>query len=190
VRIDAANAANNACFLTGHNSSSQIVVAWRMDITIASPSGTVPWIHRHDHFFKDQDLLLAMSPPPNADYSPIDIDCSILTGGFESQTLWVQFIDGSTWGDADAQSYMMAERTNAVKLLETLKAAHASGGEKAFTQALTSFDSHKPNMQESLRLNEAHSTQLRLEQMTDIKSQLAEVDRMLYLARLRANWMK
>jgi hypothetical protein len=147
---------------------------------------------RHDGFFADQKTLSAVSPQPNSDYdpNPLDIPCNILTGALHSKTLWVQFMDGSTWGEIDAQAYMMAQRTNALDFLNELKAAYANGGQAAFQKALSGFTYHVGSKWDDLRRDEARTTQLRLEQMADITSQLVEVNRMLSVASTRTAWLK
>ena len=192
VRIDPTNLSNNTCALIGHNSSPKTAVAWRFDVEIASPSGTIPGYLRHDFFFEDQDTLLAVSAKPNSDYdpNPLDIDCTMLTGGFHSKVLWVQFIDGSTWGDATAESYMMTQRTNALDFLNALKSAYSSGGETAFEQVLNSYAHRGPSMLGTFLRDEAFSTRFRLTKLKGVPAELAEVNRMLSVASTRANWLK
>jgi hypothetical protein len=143
ITFDPNNPANVTCDLTGHNSASQIVVAWRQDISV-SPNGTM-YSHRHDDFFKDQSMWTAMSLQPTSDYSADDIDCSFFsvpTGqsanppGIHVTTRWAQFIDGSTWGDAQVTADVMRERIDALAYLRALKAAYTTGGSEALVEAL------------------------------------------------------
>jgi hypothetical protein len=192
------SAGNTTCAIKLHNSASKIVVAWRQDIEATFPNGGYTlgyW--RHDHFFKDEAMLAHMSPQPGSDAESY-IDCGVFSvptwtsstaPNVKIKTYWVQFIDGSRWGDPDAQAYMMAQRNNAVQFLNQLAAAYAHGGEQAFTQTLTSFNPRGINSRATDELNEAHTTQLLLEQMPDVKTQLVEVNRKLSVAASHANWM-
>jgi hypothetical protein len=112
------------------------------------------------------------------------------TPGIHITTYWVQFLDGSTWGSAGAQAYMMAQRTNAIAFLHQLQAAYTAGGAQAFTQALAGFNPMGPTSLATAELSEAHNTQLLLQDMQDVPTHLAEVNRQLAVAASRANWMK
>jgi len=196
VTIDPINTSNNACFLIGHNWSSKSAVAWRTDIDIASPQGgTQHGTLVHDRLFEDQDVLLALSPEPNSDYNPtpLDIDCRILTGGFHVRTLWVQFLDGSTWSDPaypDAQAYVMAQRTNALDLLNALKSAYSNDGATAFQDVLSSYKHSGQTTQDTLRRDKAYSTKLRLTKIRGVTAEVAEVNRMLSVAGTRSAWLR
>lgn len=197
VKFDPNNSKNATCKLKGHNSGPQTIVAWRQDIDVYTPQFRVPMVYRnrHDHFFKDEDMLASESLQAGADYQPEEIACSVFTAyqgvnAIHVKVLWVQYIDGSTWGSADAQAYMMAQRTNAVQFLNQLKAAYASGGEAAFKASLVSVNWKRANLRAEMELDEAHSAQIFLRQMPDVATQLAEVNRKLSMAASRANWIK
>lgn len=196
VRIDSADPASNVCSLTWHNSGSKTAVAWRWDMDMASPDagGAMRGYKSHDHFFRNENILLALSvkPQSDAEMTPLDLNCSTLTSGFQLKTLWVQFIDGSTWGDAAAESEVMARRTNALDLLKALEVAYSNGGPGAFQQVLESYDSHGGSMRDTLRRTDAHSTQLTLLKLKSAgaMAQLAEVNRMLSVAGTRTAWLK
>ena len=187
VTIDTANPTSNVCSLVWHNSSSKAAVAWKWNV-----SGSVLGYFRHDPFFRDPSLLDAFSVAPNSvsSLTALDLDCALLTGGFQSTTLWVQFSDGSTWGDSTAQSYVMAQRTNALNFVKALSLAYSNGGAAALQQALDSYSRQGQSAQDTMQRTEAFSTRLKLAQMQTINAQLAEVNRMLSVASLRASWMK
>ena len=198
------SAGNPSCAITGHNFAPKIVVAWRQDIEASFPNGGYTlYKSRHDHFFIDEVKLEAKSPQANSDFDPSNIDCSMFSTqnwtstkppGISVRNFWVQFIDGSTWGDPahpDEQGYMIAQRTNAVAFLNKLKTAYSSGGPARFNEALDGFDAIVPrNQLATQELNEAHTTQLQLKMLPDLAAQLAEVNRMLSVAAARSNWMK
>lgn len=193
------SAGKTTCAIALRNVASKIVVAWRQDIEATFPNGGYSLGYfRHDHFFKDEAMLASMSPQPGLDAETY-IDCDALSfptwtstkpPGVHIKTYWVQFIDGSTWGDLDAQAYMMAQRTNAVKFLNQLKTAYANGGEDAFTQTLASFNPRGQNQRATEELIEASTTKLLLQDMPDVQTQLAEVNRKLSVAASRTNWMR
>ena len=196
VTVDPTNPQNVTCAITGHNNGSQVIVAWRQDIYWAAGQ-PVTFYHRHDHFFKDQDMVVMHSPQPGADFDQTEygLACEPFAGSgsppaIHIKTLWVQFLDGSTWGDPDAQAYMMTQRTNAIAFMNTLLAAYNSGGEAAFTQAYTNANFRGRTDDETRRNSECMAVQAWLRDHPGITTQLAEINRRLSVAKTRASWMK
>ena len=107
-------------------------------------------------------MLESASPQPGADYPADEIVCDVLATypgvtEIHLKVVWVQYIDGSTWGSADAQAYMMAQRGNAVQFLRELQAAYASGGQAAFQATLEKRNWYRANMRATMEPAEAQT---------------------------------
>jgi hypothetical protein len=125
--------ADAVCSITGHNNGTLTIVAWGGQISGTKANGqpyTQPLFNR-DHFFKSDAIISAMSPKPALDFQEI-LGCADFghLGGAPatvSPTLsvaavYVQFNDGSTWGDPTAIAEIMFQRKDAIAYLQSLQA--------------------------------------------------------------------
>jgi hypothetical protein len=201
ISFDPSNRDNIACSLTGHNYADKTVVALVIHLTVVRPDGhSVMYRHRHDHFFKDQTMMAATSPQPRVDFVPNDIDCGTFGGqslgkgpatpSAHAKTMFVQFDDGSTWSGPEAASdeaYVMFQRAEALKYLQSLKSAYVQGGVTSLTQVLAADPGkweadHKPRPEVRSKYTELHLLNNNAAIVNQIDSYLAN-------AQARANWM-
>jgi hypothetical protein len=139
-----------SCAITGHNSSNHMIVAYMFDIKLTKPDGeSQPGTIDHDHFFSQSASAMASMPQPGLDFTP-SFDCTGLAGHSYStksatpttpmlhiKLTFVQLDDGSVWGDSNAVTMAMFQRTEQVAYLQSLKAAYDNGGVDGLTQALS-----------------------------------------------------
>lgn len=136
-----ANPDNATCEVTGHNNSTKAIVAYVLERKITKPTGetsTGQWII--DSFFKQSNIAY-----PQADF-PVMTSCrSGLSIGHRFKTappdahirpLFIQYEDGSVWGEDKTISDVMFERTETLKYIQSLRDAYSSGGDYALYQAL------------------------------------------------------
>jgi hypothetical protein len=137
------------CSITGHNSSNHMIVAYMFDLKMIKPDGeSQPGTVDHDHFFSQSAAAMATMPQPGLDFT-LKFDCTSLAGqsyNFKPQPrtpelhikmTFVQFDDGSVWGDSNAVAMVMFQRTEQVAYLQSLKVAYENGGVDGLTQALS-----------------------------------------------------
>lgn len=138
-----------ACVVTAHNNSSQSLLAVRATADVATRYAyDQPVTFEYDGFFKESGItpgldfdvvdegmysgeertyvngVLVEPPPPNfACHANVKV-------------LFLQFEDGSTWGDYEAKKDVMARRAKNVTILTHLVEAYDTGGQTAFDAAL------------------------------------------------------
>lgn len=141
VTFDQKDPNDLACSVTGHNQSAKSIITYAVELDIKEPTGEPQILHfEHDRFFKDLNISL-----PQTDF-PILTDCVV---GHErniprtpappeahGKLLFVQYDDGSVWGDNETTSEVMRQRADTLAYLQSLKAAYSSGGPSALSQAL------------------------------------------------------
>ena len=141
VTFDDKDPNNLACSVTGHNQSAKSIITYAVRLDIKEPTGEPQILNfEHDRFFKDLSISL-----PQSDF-PILTDCVV---GHErniprtpaapeahGKLLFVQYDDGSVWGDKETTSEVMSQRADVLAYLRSLKAAYTSGGPVALSQAL------------------------------------------------------
>lgn len=120
-----------SCSITGHNNASQTIVAWVVELQGVAPNGDTmdsPFIH--DHFFKSDKTLAMMAPKPGQDFDT-EMRCPVIfrrpgTGqkpALSLKTLFVQFSDGTVWGDAAMTKEIAFQRQDALTYLQGLQSA-------------------------------------------------------------------
>jgi hypothetical protein len=138
-----------ACVVTAHNNSSQSLLAMVDTAEVATPHEyDQPVSFEYDGFFKE--LLIT----PGLDFDVVDErDYSGEERAYVNGVLvpppppnfpchakvkvqFIQFEDGSTWGDYEIKKSMMARRAKNIALLSHLVDAYNTGGEAAFAAAL------------------------------------------------------
>lgn len=139
-----------ACVVTAHNDSSQSLLAVRITADAATRyQWDQPVTFRYDGFFKESGM------PPGLDFDVVDesaysiVDRSYVNGSrvkppspnfachAKVKVLFVQFEDGSTWGDDETKKDVTARRANNMATLTYLVEAYDSGGQTAFDAALS-----------------------------------------------------
>jgi hypothetical protein len=146
------------CMITIHNNSTQSLLAVEITGEVTDPAGRMqPTGLRYDHFFKDAGIPsgegfdvvgsdffdsmkqgheyvngVEVKPQP-----PIkDLACHA-----EFKVLFIQFEDGSTWGDYQVRKDLLARREKNMAVLSHLVDAYNAGGDAAFASALDESDS-------------------------------------------------
>jgi hypothetical protein len=137
-----------ACVVTAHNNSIQSLLAVRATASAATRYGDQPVEFRYDGFFKDFLII------PGLDFDVIDegmfagIEGTYVNGVMvetppqkfachaKVKVEFIQFEDGSTWGDYAAKKDVMARREKNMAILTHLVEAYNTGGQTAFAAAL------------------------------------------------------
>jgi hypothetical protein len=143
--FDPKNPDNMACSITGHNQYNRSIITYYDVWTYVKPSGEPGGITMNrDYFFKQDDLA-----EPSSDF-PLTLPGDELDGGHEFppityapatpevhvKTVFVQFDDGSSWGDSQVAADVMRKRMEGLAYLRALKAAYTTGGSEALVEAL------------------------------------------------------
>jgi hypothetical protein len=143
--FDPKNPDNMACSITGHNQYNRSIITYFAHLKYVKPSGESNEVRiRRDYFFKQDDLAGSFS-----DF-PLTVPCDELGGGkswppviytpappeVPVKTVFVQFDDGSSWGDSQVAADVMRERMETLAYLRELKAAYTTGGSEALVEAL------------------------------------------------------
>jgi hypothetical protein len=130
------------CSITGHNRSSKAIITLAVELKLNKPSGEPGELQfERDHFFKELTIS-----SPRVDF-PITSDCQM---GHEAdiprlsappdahaKLLFVQYEDGSSWGDRRVASQLLAERLTVLEFLQSLRTAYSVGGPEKLTDALS-----------------------------------------------------
>lgn len=191
VTFDDKNPDNVACSVTGHNNSTKSIITYAVELDLTKPSGEPAIVRfQHDRFFKDLSISL-----PQTDF-PVLTDCE---SGHElniprtpapaeahAKLLFVQYDDGSVWGDDKTTSEIMTQRADVLAYLQSLKAAYSSGGLDALAQALSKDqpfrdNNHRPRIM-------VHSKQQGLREIRDtagIQAVAKTIDENLAMAEVR-----
>jgi len=145
-----------ACVVTAHNNSSQNLLAVRATADVATRyAWDQPVTFSYDGFFKESGITPGLDfdvvdegmysgeertyvngvpvepPPPNfACHAKVKVE-------------FIQFEDGSTWGDYETKKDVMARRVKNMAILTHLVDAYDTGGQTAFDAALD-----KPELKE------------------------------------------
>jgi hypothetical protein len=136
-----ANPDEATCEVIGYNNSPKAIIAYTLEVHFTKPTGeTETGYWTPDRFFKRGNIA-----SPQADF-PVMASCDSghsLNGSFKPaapaakiRTLFIQYEDGSVWGDDKAVAEAMFQRTETVKYLRSLRDAYSDGGDYALYQAL------------------------------------------------------
>ena len=137
-----------ACVVTAYNNSSQSLLAVRVTVNAATRYGDQPVTFRYDGFFKESGItpgldfdvvdegmyaneertyvngVLVEPPPPNfVCHAKVKVE-------------FIQFEDGSIWGDYETKKDVTARRAKNIAILTHLVEAYDTGGQTAFDAAL------------------------------------------------------
>jgi hypothetical protein len=142
-----------ACVVTAHNNSSQSLLAMRVTGDAATRyQWDQPVAFTYDGFFKESGI------PPGLDFDVVDegsysvVESTYVNGSLvkppppnfachaKVKVLFIQFEDGSTWGDYETKKDVMASRAKSMATLTHLIEAYDSGGQTAFDAALNASE--------------------------------------------------
>jgi hypothetical protein len=138
-----------ACVVTAHNNSSQSLLAMRVTGDAATRyHSDQPVAFTYDGFFKESGI------PPGLDFDVVEEGSySVVESTYDNgspvkqppphfachakvKVLFIQFEDGSTWGDYAAKKDVTARREKNIAILTHLVEAYDTGGQTAFDAAL------------------------------------------------------
>jgi len=126
------------CNITGHNNTSKNILAWTASTNGKKPNGEIyitPAMH--DHFWKS-DAMISMMAPAGQDFDSGFFCPTFNTGnknapdggsGPASLTItatFVQFTDGTWWGDPAQAKELAWQRNDALTYLQQLSAMDAA----------------------------------------------------------------
>ena len=138
-----------ACVVTAHNNSSHGLLAVRITAdTATSHEWDQPVEFRYDGFFKQSGIASGM------DFDVVDeeaysaVESTDMNGSLvkspsrhfpchaKATVLFIQFEDGSEWGDYEIKKDVMAHRAKSMATLRELVEAYDTGGQAAFDATL------------------------------------------------------
>jgi hypothetical protein len=179
------------CTVTGHNNSSRMIVAYVLDLRAVLPDGQPFWYTQsHDHFLRDEAMLNMASPQPQLDFDAY-LDCG--DAPFTARTTqpqatievkFVQFDDGSTWGDDAAVQNVMLQRKETLAYMNLLETAYAKGGSSALDASL-----HQPPVHQRGTVQVLPKRQILLN-LNDTQAAIKMIDQFLTSAQAHASWLK
>src|SRR5215831_19026130 len=127
------------------NLSKKSISYWSVRIETKVKSGpALNLSHSHDYFFTGDALPLDGSEslescpielvlrPTNGEQKHATAPASVATVHVD----WVQYSDGSSWGDLDAAARVHQERRYTLDKIQSLQKLYSEQGEKAFLDAL------------------------------------------------------
>ena len=138
-----------ACVVTAHNNSTQSLLAVRATIDVATRyAWDQPVMFQYDGFFKESGIT------PGLDFDVVDEgmysgeERAYVNGVLveppapnfachaKVKVLFIQFEDGPTWGDYEAEKDVMERRAKNVAILTHLVEAYDTGGQNALDAVL------------------------------------------------------
>jgi hypothetical protein len=138
-----------ACVVTAHNNSSHSLMAVRITTDAAtSHEWDQPVEFQYDGFFKESGIA------PGLDFDVVDegaysaVERTYVNGSLveppspnfpchaKAKVLFIQFEDGSDWGDYEIKKDVMARRAKNMATLARLVEAYDTSGQAAFDAAL------------------------------------------------------
>jgi len=125
--------------VVGHNVSTKNIIALVATIKYAGFRGPgTTMLYRHDFFFKQHGLEAGESfeIPIKRDGGEEPFNIITIDSYATAELQFVQFDDGSTWGDKNAAEALFAQRLDTEAYLNRLLAAYKQRGPSAFPSAL------------------------------------------------------
>ena len=129
------------------NTSGKGILAFFAIIEATDSRGqSVPCHSRADFVFKES----ALAPRGERFACPLDVETGMHQPGttvvkVSGAVLWVQFEDGSTWGDAESGRQVLSFRSEKLALLKKLVAEYYDNGETSFN-AMLNDQNHDPRI--------------------------------------------
>jgi hypothetical protein len=126
--------------VTAHNNSKLGVLATVAQLDVSPIIFYTEW---HDHYFKNPIISAPLSDFTIADGTQFPLDTpsaktlSAKTDHAFGKILWIQFSDGTTWGDAPTGNQVFTERRQMKSFQTSLVTAFETGGNDAFLKVLS-----------------------------------------------------
>ena len=204
ITFDPNDLDKKTCSITGHNHTDRMIVAFTMIVNVTKPDGEpAPEGHiLRDLFLLDSAMLAKRAPQPQMDFPVFEVNTHC-GGGVHSGTrripipkppeahikfTFVQFDDGSVWGDDKDIAEAMFQRTETVKYLQSLRDAYSDGGDYALYQALQ--DSGRARETDHRFRYMLHGKRLNLLKLNNAKAAADAIDKDLATAEEHAAWLK
>lgn len=132
----------NKSVIVKNVSSKMAICIW-----VRVRTDTTEIISKHEHFFKDHGIAtgdtIEIAIPELATVSTSNTSLGLTTTvntpgspNTSAELLFVQFEDGTTWGDDKSAASVRAERADMEGYLKRVLAAYQEGGEDAMTTAM------------------------------------------------------
>jgi len=129
------------CSITGHNHSSKSIITSAVEVKLTRPSGEPgQLLFQRDHFFKPLTISLPKSDfliTPECEMgTELDVPRRPTNPEAHAKVVFLQFDDGSTWGNPKIGQNLMEQRAEVLAYLQSLKSAYTNGGPAGLEQAL------------------------------------------------------
>lgn len=133
------------------NTSKKRIAAWSATLETAGGSGPALTLRESHDFFFTGDVLAPRASegvsdqscamrfvlrPPNSNRYAQRADATALPTKASVRVQFVQFTDGSTWGDRDEAARIQLERRETLDKVKSLQQVYSERGEKAFMDVL------------------------------------------------------
>jgi hypothetical protein len=132
---------NVTCSIAGHNHSSKSLILSAIELTFTRPSGEpVDMKFHRDHFFKPLTISL-----PKSDWlissdcragTELDVPRKPAMPQAHAKVLFLQYEDGSLWGNAKAGARLITERREVLAFLKSLKQVYSADGPDGLARAV------------------------------------------------------
>lgn len=120
-------------YVAAHNNSNRGILAIVASVTVTDEHGqVVPCMSYMDYVFK----FGVIGSLEDRGVMPLALEPGTKITRAVGAVLFVQFDDGSTWGDVQAAQEMLAARPQKVEFLKHLVEVYYDGGEPSFAAAL------------------------------------------------------
>lgn len=169
-----------AATLTIRNSSSQPVLAYVIHVSKFCIERNE--LERHDFFFKDQAFLPGATFTKQLGVPGTESQTAQVSGApLEATVLFVQFADGTTYGDQTVGKALLSQRQDVVTFLQQLQAA--SNDQQTFSSIL----SQQQTPSTSLWVVSQHLNMIMVD--SGMQAVVADVNKRLQVAQQRQNIM-
>jgi hypothetical protein len=133
LKIDKIDSTDPDSYVIAHNNSGKGVLAMVALMNFKDATGQgFPLTTRQDYAFK----IGALKSHEQRGVAPINLDSSIKITEGVGAVLWVQFEDGTTWGDVGAGKQLLDSRPKRLAFLKRLVNLYYESGQDAFDAAL------------------------------------------------------
>jgi len=122
----------------------------------------------------------------------VKVPCHALSDGTNPRIklTFLQFDDGSIWGDDKARAEMMFQRNDVTAYLQSLKDAYSRGGSNALNQALEQPLAESPDHKLRIAVIAKQGALRRIRDHNDTQAVADEIDKNLASAQEHAIWLR
>ena len=176
------------CSITGHNHSSRSIIASWVEMKLTKPTGEPGEISfERDRFFKSLPVSL-----PESDFLissdcrmgiELDVQRTPQTPEAHATVVFLQFEDGSIWGDTKVGAQLTAQRLEVLAFLNWLKSAYSTDGPDGLEKALA--QDQKPGTMAWAKLNMMRM----IRTSSGISAVVEAIDQNLVTAEARRAWL-